>query len=105
MANIIRQWREHKKKPCPAVSFNNVYHAADPTASTEIAGSNLAYEPRSNHANITCVQNHRLENTSLFTTTIPQRLQRQKETLETVMHRPGIEPGASRNCPVMDGNG
>ena len=24
---------------------------------------------------------------------------------DSKMHRPGIEPGASRNCPVKDGNG
>ena len=28
-----------------------------------------------------------------------------KKTNILLMHRPGIEPGASRNCPVEDGNG
>jgi hypothetical protein len=38
-------------------------------------------------------------------TTIVHRIHDPKKKKFYKLHRPGIEPGASRNCPVMDGNG
>jgi hypothetical protein len=38
------------------------------------------------------------------TETTPTQQHQRRLRKESKMHRPGIEPGASRNCP-MDGNG